>query len=310
MQSSVAVVVPAFNAGKTIEDTLRSIKQQTEPVFLIVIDDASTDNTAGIASSKCDLLVQNVARLGKSQSLNELIPRIQQEYVLIVDADTCLERRFIEILTERLNAYRVDCGSGFTVFIGKTEFARHVADEYNDNDSISDDDWRFNGCCQFYRTEFLKQHLFSTDCFVEDEEIYWRLRRTMRFRSMVVPALAYSLVPNEPRGWLKQRLRWERGAVWLLKKRLLPWHHIVPRGVYYLLPFVFMAVMAFFSGPDILLTALLATGLALFLLVLTDISKFGLDKNALKYAFLSHFMIYRALLEIFVFKKRFRVTDW
>jgi glycosyltransferase involved in cell wall biosynthesis len=47
----VTVVVPAYNAAETIERTLRSITSQSERrPHLLVIDDASTDQTAALAA--------------------------------------------------------------------------------------------------------------------------------------------------------------------------------------------------------------------------------------------------------------------
>lgn len=41
------VIVPAFNAERTIADTLTSVElQRYRPIELIVIDDGSTDGTA------------------------------------------------------------------------------------------------------------------------------------------------------------------------------------------------------------------------------------------------------------------------
>lgn len=49
-QIGISVVIPVYNAEKFLEDTLCSVLSQTWPVFeVILIDDASTDQTAQIA---------------------------------------------------------------------------------------------------------------------------------------------------------------------------------------------------------------------------------------------------------------------
>ena len=50
--SSVTVIIPAYNAARTLGETLASIMRQTVPVGeIIVVDDGSTDGTAAIATA-------------------------------------------------------------------------------------------------------------------------------------------------------------------------------------------------------------------------------------------------------------------
>jgi glycosyltransferase involved in cell wall biosynthesis len=46
----VSVMVPAYNASRTLRDTLDSVAAQTHrPVELVLIDDGSTDSTDAVA---------------------------------------------------------------------------------------------------------------------------------------------------------------------------------------------------------------------------------------------------------------------
>ncbi len=56
MRNSVSVVIPAYNAANYILATLRAVQCQTFSNFeVIVIDDGSTDRTANIVQSFCDI---------------------------------------------------------------------------------------------------------------------------------------------------------------------------------------------------------------------------------------------------------------
>ena len=50
MQELVSIITPACNSGKYLEATIRSVRNQTwENWEMLIVDDASTDDTAAIA---------------------------------------------------------------------------------------------------------------------------------------------------------------------------------------------------------------------------------------------------------------------
>lgn len=90
--SLVTVVVPAYNAEKTIEETLHSIRAQTyRNLEILVIDDGSTDNTARIVADH----VQNDPRMrlisqpnsGVAAARNRGVAEAASEFIAPVDAD-------------------------------------------------------------------------------------------------------------------------------------------------------------------------------------------------------------------------------
>ena len=88
----VSVVVPAFNAGATLRETLASIAAQTHrELEIIVVDDGSTDDTAEIAEgfAKADprfrLLRQ--PNLGVAAARNTGIRASSAAYIAFIDAD-------------------------------------------------------------------------------------------------------------------------------------------------------------------------------------------------------------------------------
>lgn len=88
----VSVVIPAYNAAATLDETLRSVRAQTHRALeIIVVDDGSTDATAAIAQQhaladgRVLLLRQNNA--GVAQARNHGWQRARADWVAFVDAD-------------------------------------------------------------------------------------------------------------------------------------------------------------------------------------------------------------------------------
>lgn len=87
---TISVIVPAYNAEKTILETIQSIQQQTLSDFeLIVIDDGSTDKTVELLSTIADprLKVFSYENGGLPVARNRGIERATGEYLSFIDAD-------------------------------------------------------------------------------------------------------------------------------------------------------------------------------------------------------------------------------
>ncbi|MBD2121172.1 glycosyltransferase [Trichocoleus sp. FACHB-262] len=86
----ISVVIPAYNAEKTIEATIDSVLNQTFSDFeLIVINDGSLDTTADIVSNIQDSRIKLISQpnSGPQKSRNRGICEAQGEYLAFLDAD-------------------------------------------------------------------------------------------------------------------------------------------------------------------------------------------------------------------------------
>lgn len=88
--AKVSVIIPAFNAGKFLAETVQSVLAQTYTDFEIVIsDDGSTDNTAAIAQSFSDQRIQYryQKNSGVSSARNHGAEIAKGKYLAFLDAD-------------------------------------------------------------------------------------------------------------------------------------------------------------------------------------------------------------------------------
>jgi glycosyltransferase involved in cell wall biosynthesis len=89
MEGSYGVLIPAYNAARTLLDAVESVLAQTfPPTSVVVIDDGSTDETGAIARSfgaVVDVITQD--NLGPAAATNRGFAQLQEPLVAGLDAD-------------------------------------------------------------------------------------------------------------------------------------------------------------------------------------------------------------------------------
>ena len=90
----VSVIIPAFNAAKSIERALRSVALQTlPPSEVIVVDDGSSDDTTAVAKAMQDefhetqFVVISQPNKGAGAARNRAVEAATELYVAFLDAD-------------------------------------------------------------------------------------------------------------------------------------------------------------------------------------------------------------------------------
>jgi glycosyltransferase involved in cell wall biosynthesis len=95
MDPLVSILIPAYNAERSLGDTLRSaLAQSWTRTEVIVVDDGSTDGTSRIAESFASPAVKVVRQenQGASAARNHALGLAQGEYLQWLDADDLLSR--------------------------------------------------------------------------------------------------------------------------------------------------------------------------------------------------------------------------
>jgi glycosyltransferase involved in cell wall biosynthesis len=111
----LSVLIPARNEGENIEKCLRHLDAQSYPrIEVVVVDDHSTDDTAGIvqrfqAASQRDVKLVTAGPLragwlGKNSALDSGVPHATGQWLLFIDADT--ELRHPHCITSTLAVAR------------------------------------------------------------------------------------------------------------------------------------------------------------------------------------------------------------
>jgi glycosyltransferase involved in cell wall biosynthesis len=110
----VSAIIPVYNRSTLLQEAVNSVLSQTYPhIEIIIVDDGSTDETAGV----CDQLAMNhdvikiihQAHDGRPGMVREAGRRIAQgEYIQYLDSDDILQAKKFEIMTKAL-ADHPDC---------------------------------------------------------------------------------------------------------------------------------------------------------------------------------------------------------
>ena len=114
----VSVIVPAYNAGDTLEKCINSILAQTlDEIEIIIVNDGSTDGTYEIISEYERKYPDKIVGIhkenaGVSAARNDGLDAAKGTYIGFVDADDTIEPMMYELLytkAQNTNAGLVQC---------------------------------------------------------------------------------------------------------------------------------------------------------------------------------------------------------
>ena len=102
MQDLVSIIMPSYNCGKYVEETIRSVQAQTYQNWeIIFMDDCSKDNTIELVSAFRDTdsrihLFQNHGNMGAAVSRNNALQEAKGRWIAFLDSDDLWEPTKLE----------------------------------------------------------------------------------------------------------------------------------------------------------------------------------------------------------------------
>lgn len=110
---SVSVIIPAFNAERTLEACIESLRAQTlEIQEIIVVDDASTDATTWIAARHDVRVLRMVANGGPGLARNAGARVAGGDVLAFIDADCVAQPQWVEHMVSQLRSRGLDAATG------------------------------------------------------------------------------------------------------------------------------------------------------------------------------------------------------
>lgn len=234
----VSVVMPCYNAEKTIGAAIESILNLDYPkemIEIIVVDDKSKDNSVKVVREYVKRysnvrLIQHKQNCGNAAgTTNTGIKNAKYDYIAVADDDSTPERdalrKMIGFLQEDETVGGVTCAvlarepKSFMQKLQAIEYAiiawsRKLLD-------FVDAVYVTPGPFALYKKKVLLEvGLFDTKNMTQDIEIVWRMLSHGYKARMCLATRVYSETPNRFMKWFRQRIRWNIGGkqcIWKYK---------------------------------------------------------------------------------------------
>ncbi len=236
----VTILVPAHNEEFSLPVTLAALKKQTRaPDRVIVVADNCTDRTVEIALEMGYEAIESVDNEHKKGgALNQALARIlptsgPRDVIMVMDADTSLSPRFLEVGAERFledpelsavgGVFYGEDGNGLIGQFQRNEYARYSLQIRSRHGRV----FVLTGTATMFRAEALMDvaaargvfipgeagKVYDTAALTEDNELTLALKSLGA--TMVSPIecmVTTEIMPTWKNLWV-QRKRWQRGAL-------------------------------------------------------------------------------------------------
>jgi biofilm PGA synthesis N-glycosyltransferase PgaC len=230
----VTVLVPAYREEQGLHATLAALHHLDYPAYeVLVVDDGSPDDTAAIARTHVEqdprfrLMIKKVNE-GKALAMNDAMPLVSGEIVVVVDADARLHKDALRAIAPHfVRLPRVAAVTGNPRVANRSSLIAELQTlEFTSIVSLlrrAQVVWgrilTVSGVISAFRVSALRDvGLFDPAMATEDIDVSWRLQRRFYDIRYEPRALVDMTVPATFRALWRQRKRWALGLVQVLRR--------------------------------------------------------------------------------------------
>jgi glycosyltransferase involved in cell wall biosynthesis len=175
LEDGVTAIIAVHNGAKAVGRSIGSLLAQTVKPKVIVVDDASTDDTCEVVKKYDVELIKLKENKWVASARNEALKRVKTKYVMFLDADDSVTEDYIEETMNTLEEHP-ECGFAYTdmchVTDGDEKFV--VVPPFNMNGFINHN---YVSYCALMRTEDVHYSDYLNDCrnHMYDHELFLRI---------------------------------------------------------------------------------------------------------------------------------------
>jgi cellulose synthase/poly-beta-1,6-N-acetylglucosamine synthase-like glycosyltransferase len=239
-EPTVTAIIPMYNEGAAIKETLQSILDSDYPTAklrVICVDDCSSDDSYEQARSVARTsggrlrIVRNRVNLGKRRSINRAVRESDSEIVVSVDSDVVLDRDAVRQLIKRFTSDKIAAVGGWVDVRNKHEnwlTRMQVVKYWYSYYFMKNLEWGFrrimclSGCLTAYRRSVLvelepvlenRSVLGCTIKYGEDRFLTRQIVKAGWLTTMTLDARCRTFVPSTLLSYFSQQLRWRRSNI-------------------------------------------------------------------------------------------------
>lgn len=243
--SSLTIIIPAHNEEKYIKEAIDSViaADFSGAKETIIVDDGSIDSTADIASKYINdktkyindkryfnnsIKLIKTRHSGKSSSINRALKIAKGELVAIVDADSCVHKSALAEMADELSRDKIVGVCGVVKVKNRMKHICmwvHIEQIFGSLMRLLFSKINANITTPGALSMYVKKNLlevggFSTKGYSEDVDIAIRLIRNGHKISFTEKAVTETNMPYDMKGFFRQRKRFARGAINIVKRHL------------------------------------------------------------------------------------------
>ncbi len=226
----ISIIIPAHNEASIIKETINALINAEYPSNkeIIVVNDGSTDETEEILreiikEEECVRYI-NTEHLGKANALNKGLSLSNGDIIITLDADSKIDKNALIEIVKPFSDERVGAVSGIIRAITN----RNILTWFQDFEYVLSSGWRyalnrvnstyiFPGFAAYRKYALDVVGGFNEDTLSEDFDIGIRLKKA-DYKLVMSNAVIYTKVPQTISGLIKQRIRWGKGTIQVIKK--------------------------------------------------------------------------------------------
>jgi N-acetylglucosaminyltransferase len=239
-EPTVTAVIPMFNEGAAIRETLQSLVDSSYPhakLRIVCVDDCSTDDSyehaRAIAKKSRGRLsiLRNRVNLGKRRSIIRATRESDSEIIVSVDSDVIVEKDAIRQLMRRFTDDRIAAVGGWVDVRNKQEnwlTRMQVVKYWYAYFFMKNLEWGFrrvmclSGCLTAYRRKVLvelepvleKRSILGVPIkYGEDRFLTRQIVKAGYLTTMTLQARCRTFVPTTLSAYFSQQLRWRRSNI-------------------------------------------------------------------------------------------------
>jgi cellulose synthase/poly-beta-1,6-N-acetylglucosamine synthase-like glycosyltransferase len=239
-EPTVSVVVPLFNEGRSIYDTILSLlalDYPPEKLTVTVVDDCSTDDSYEWACRAAAFhpervkVLRNPHNMGKRKGINHAVREASAEIIVSVDSDVLVDRRALRELVARFTAPdiaavggRVHISNANENWLSRLQTIKYFfGQEHLKNlERAMQSVMCLSGCLTAYRRAVLielepileNRSVWSVPIKYGEDRFLTRQIVKAGYRTlMTMDAFCYTKAPTTLSGYFNQQLRWKRSNI-------------------------------------------------------------------------------------------------